>query len=108
MASKQKKKKIIKRILLILIISLIFLLTILTMMNLEVITKIKNLSKKPTLFIIPDECSLILSNIVHKIKNEDECKIVCINECVMREMKFHESEFVIGNNSCHTCNCYCK
>ena len=103
---KRKKERRIKKILIIIFV-LIVLLLILLIVEYSTLN-LGFLIKKPKLFVIKDECSLILNNIIHKMKNGDECRIVCRNECELRKMSFHNSEFIEGNNSCHTCNCYCK
>jgi len=58
-------------------------------------------------FSIDDECSLIMGSILHNIRDGGECKIKCANNCEIREMTFHDSEFFLQNASCHTCDCYC-
>jgi len=105
MALKQKKSA--KKILIITIVLLILLLIILLLVQKGAIDYLKNLNKKPKLFIINDECSLIYS-IIHKINNDGECKVVCANNCNFRKMKYQDSELIKSNNSCYICNCYCK
>jgi hypothetical protein len=65
-------------------------------------------SSGPELIVIEDECSIMLNNIIHQIKDEGGCRIMCSAECEIRNMKFHHSEFIFKDNSCHTCNCYCN
>ncbi len=55
-----------------------------------------------------DECSLIMGNLIHNIRDLGDCKIKCNDNCEIRGLEFHDSEFVFQNSSCHTCDCYCK
>jgi len=106
MKKSQKVKKSIKIISVIAFILVILLIVLLIRYYNP--TLLNKITKKPRLFIIKDECSMILGNIIHKIKNEDECKIFCRNDCELRKIDFYNSELIKSNNSCHTCNCYCK
>jgi hypothetical protein len=63
---------------------------------------------EPELIIINDECSMMFNSIVHQIKDEGGCRIMCNAECEVRKMEFHHSKFIFKENSCHICNCYCK
>src|SRR3989338_1359390 len=101
MEKKGKKKKLIGKILIVILILFIILIILLLIQYKKLDLSI--LTRKPQLFIIKDECSLILGNIIHKIKNGDECKIFCRNECILRKIEFYNSEFIESNNSCHTC-----
>jgi len=109
----QKKKwqkvkfKRTTKIFLIAIIILSLALVSLLLVQLQKNLHIENIFKEPELFVIRDECSLIFNNIIHEIKNEGECTIICKNECEMRDKIFHDSEFVKKEDSCHICNCYC-
>ena len=107
---KEKKigKKKLNRIFLIILIMLLAVLCVSLLVQFQEKSIIKNPFKKPELFVIKDECSVIFNNIVHEIKNAGECRIFCRNECGIREKEIYDSEFVESNNSCHTCNCYCK
>jgi len=69
---------------------------------------VKKPFEKPHLIEIRDECSFILGNLVHQIRDETDCNLRCNNFCNMEETKFISSEFVYSNNSCHSCDCYCK
>lgn len=105
--TKRKKKKTSKKIF-ILILLLSILLIILLIAQLDLITYLKNIKKEPELFVIKDECALILNNLIHQIKTEGECKIKCEHNCDIREKNFHDSEFIEKNDDCNICNCYCK
>ncbi|MCK4997500.1 hypothetical protein KAS08_04295 [Candidatus Pacearchaeota archaeon] len=59
-------------------------------------------------FSIDDECSIIMGNLIHNIRDGGDCKIKCVNNCEIRELDFYDSEFTFENSSCHTCDCYCK
>ena len=103
----EERKKLTKIVLVIIITLSIFVLALLLIQQ-GILEDIKRKMSEPKLFEIEDECSLILNRIIHKIKNEGECKITCRNECGLRKMNFYSSEFIEKENACHTCNCYCK
>ncbi|MBD3253216.1 hypothetical protein GF386_05770 [Candidatus Pacearchaeota archaeon] len=106
--TKKKSRKKINKIILITIIVLIVILATLLIFQFGIFKYVKNITKEPRLFVIRDECSLILGNILHQIKSNGECKIFCRNNCNLREMNYHNSEFIEKEGSCHICNCYCK
>lgn len=58
-------------------------------------------------FSVPDECSLVMGNLIHQMKNDADCKIRCHGECQVREMDFVNHSFTEKFDSCHTCDCYC-
>ena len=108
---KKKNKKIKKRSLKFILIVLIVLLVVLSFflfLQFSEKTPWENFSKKPKLIVIEDECSLIFNRIIHEIKNSGECRIACINECRIRGEEIYNSKFIESNDSCNTCNCYCK
>lgn len=67
-----------------------------------------HLFSKPVLTEITDECSIIFGNLVHQIRDSDDCTIRCQNKCVLLDSDFHHIEFISNQNSCNVCNCYCK
>lgn len=93
-------------IILIIILSVVFFILLIAQSSFS--EYINNLFKKPKMFNINDECSLIFNNIVHKIKNEGDCKISCRNQCQLKNMNFYNMNFTSKSNSCNTCYCYCK
>ena len=64
--------------------------------------------EKPHLIELDDECSLIMGNLVHQIRDETDCNLRCNNECNMEDTKLKSSEFSLATNGCNTCSCYCK
>ena len=72
--------------------------------------KIWKIFEKKEIKIIPiaDKCSILFENILHPIKDEAGCENSCRSECLTRDMKFYKSEFSFNQDSCNTCNCYCK
>ena len=62
----------------------------------------------PEKFDVVDECSLIMGNIIHNMRDEGDCKIKCENNCDFREMDYLNSSFTFKETSCHTCECWCK
>ena len=107
MKKKRKTRKLTKTIVMI-IIAFSILLIILLIIQSHILDLFTDLFKEPELFIIRDECSLIVGQIIHEMKNEGDCKIMCTNNCILRDMKYYNSSFIQKINSCHTCNCYCK
>jgi hypothetical protein len=105
---KKPKKRLIKLVLIILTIILILVLLMTLVIQYNFINNFKNLQPKEKIFLIKDECSLILGQIIHQIRDKDECRIRCINECRLENLNIKKSDFVLGNNSCHACNCFCK
>lgn len=104
---KENPAKIIKLIIiLIIILSVIFFILLIIQSQLS--ESINNMFKKPKMFNINDECSLIFNNIVHQIKNNGDCKIRCRNYCQLKNMNFYNINFTSESNSCNICNCYCK
>lgn len=65
-------------------------------------------SSSPQEFDILDECSLIMGNLVHQIRDGAECRIKCVNECDVREMEFVEFVFSEGVGECNSCDCWCE
>lgn len=59
-------------------------------------------------FNIPDNCGVILGNLLHEIKNEDDCNIRCHNECGLRSLNYNSINFSQGGESCHSCECFCE
>lgn len=104
----KKNLKKTKKILLILMISIAVLILILLYFNATSSDGFNSLFDKPEKITIEDRCSLVMGQLFHEIKNEDECRIKCKSNCEVRGKNFAESEFIKNNNSCHTCNCYCK
>jgi hypothetical protein len=109
---KKKIRKVNRRPQSRIFIGSIVLLSLLLIALLFIEFDLKNffekLSKKPELFVIQDKCSLIFKNIIHQIRDKEECSNLCRNECSIRDKKIHSSEFIESNSSCHTCNCYCR
>ena len=100
-----RRRKFFKKILRVLYI-LIIVLILLILINLKVW---ENLGKKEVKMIpLIDKCSVLFSNILHTIKDEWSCENYCRAECTTRNMKFYNSEFFPGLETCNTCNCYCK
>ena len=57
---------------------------------------------------IIDECSVMMNDIIHLIKNEGNCRLMCLNECNLRDLKFIESEFIERTGNCNECYCSCR
>ena len=71
-------------------------------------SKIEKRFRDPVLFNIDDECSYIMGNIVHQIRDTADCSIRCHNQCIMIDSSVKDVEFFTNEGSCNTCKCYCK
>jgi len=110
---KNKKKHVLhKKTMLVIILFLALFLTILSLILLVQFNFIKNplekISLKERIFEIKDECSLIVGQLIHTIKDESTCEIKCKTNCDAFDMNFQNSEFTEKNEDCHTCKCTCK
>ncbi len=63
---------------------------------------------EPEFFSVKDECSLIMGNLVHQIRDDGECRIRCVNECDVRDMDFVKFEYEGKDNDCNSCGCWCN
>ncbi|MDA3836627.1 MAG: hypothetical protein PF542_03315 [Nanoarchaeota archaeon] len=64
--------------------------------------------EKPHSVDVRDECSLIMGNLVHQIRDDNDCSLRCKNTCGMEDTEYVNSSFIAAEADCHTCNCYCK
>ena len=107
---KNKKKQKFKNLYVVIILLVIFLLVLSLVLLIEmniIKNPIENFNLHPKLFTIKDDCTMIVGNIIHKIKDEGGCEMACKTECGVRDMSFHSSEFIMSERDCHSCNCYC-
>gem|GEM_PF-1368182 len=105
MDKSKKRRKLINKVL---IIILILIGAIMILLLIEYYPEITSFRKDAEVYLIEDECGLVAGNLIHQIKDEGECKIKCRNECEVRKKEFYNSEFILRENACHVCNCYCK
>jgi len=112
--SRSNKHKLTKKSLLVIIALLFISLAVLALFLLSEFGVIQNFSflkdfsLEPQLFTLKDECSLIVGQLIHTIKDPESCELKCKNNCNIREMKFHDSEFTERQSDCHKCECYCR
>jgi hypothetical protein len=104
---KRKKSKTIK-IMMIFLIFLVIAFVIILLLDFGALDSFVKMFKEPKKYNVNDKCSLIMNNILHQIKNTDDCKIRCKDECNLRTLEYYSSDFEAMNNSCNTCECYCK
>ena len=90
------------------ILFIILGILIISLISINVNWKNVSILNKKELVVIPDECSVLFNTIVHKIKDESGCSVACKTECESDDKKYVEVEFILNQNSCNTCNCYCK
>ena len=117
-----KKKKIVKKrkhkikkkhfmyskVFLGLMVAFVLLVVVLSFVEFVNFSDVLSVFDKPTVVEIPDECSLIMGNLVHQIRDEDDCSIRCYNECILEEKERKSSEFIYNEGGCHECFCSCK
>lgn len=61
----------------------------------------------PEYFAVKDECSLMMGNLIHQIRDDGECRNRCVNECSVQEMDFVKFSFEAKNDDCSLCGCWC-
>ena len=100
-----KRKRKIKNLL-----KIILLLTAILMILILINIKFWKYFDKEDIKIVSlqDRCSIMFENILHTIKDDSGCENYCRAECITRDMSFYKSEFEAMEDSCNTCNCYCK
>ncbi len=107
-----KKRFISKKIVIItisvLLIALAFILIYLGFEYGVLTNPLELINKKTKFYSVKDECSLILGNLIHSIKDEGICQAKCKTYCETRELNYQNSEFILKENDCNLCNCYCK
>jgi hypothetical protein len=101
-------KKEIRKILYLVVLILIIIFLILASIQFGLFNFFKKIYSKPEMFIIPDDCSVYFGTIIHKIKTEGDCGIYCTNECTLRKMDYSNIEFKGSDETCNSCNCFCK
>ena len=103
---KKSRKGIFITIILFIILLVLVILTLLFQLNI-IKNPFKNFNSKPQLFSIKDECSLIVGKLIHNIKDEGSCQLMCKLNCNVRNLNFYNSEFKEIEKDCNECNCYC-
>lgn len=63
--------------------------------------------KNEKTFRVADECSLVMNNLLHEIKTEDSCRVMCFEECAIRNLNYNDYSFKFNDNACHECICTC-
>lgn len=101
----RKKKKFSKKVI---IITIFLVLTLLVLLAIQYEVWNINITKKIKKVEVKDECSIMVGRLIHQISNSDECKLKCLAECDTNKMKLYNSEFLVKNNSCNNCECYCR
>lgn len=102
---RKKNPKLSKTISQVLIILLIILLLVI-LINLKFWKYFEK--KEVEIVSLEDRCSVMFNSILHTIKDESGCENYCRAECFTRKSDFYKVEFYLSEDSCNTCNCYCK
>jgi hypothetical protein len=105
---KGKKSRLLLTGLIVLLIALIALVGILLLQLGVVDNPFTNLHFQPKEFIIKDECSMIVGNLIHSIQDEGVCEQKCKTDCDVRDMFYYDFEFTEKMGDCHECKCYCR
>jgi hypothetical protein len=105
MAKKRVVKKINKKVIFALFAGAGVLVLVLVGLIMSSLGFFKN--SELEMFTLKDECSLVMGNLIHQIRDGGECRIKCVNECDVRNMDFVEFEFLGKNNDCNSCECWC-
>ncbi len=107
-----QRSKVSKKFLLSIIFCLFVLLILIVPLLLIQLNIIQNpalfLSKKVQNFIIKDECSLVVGQLIHNIKDEGSCQLSCITRCNTYKLKYYNSTFKENVGDCNSCDCACK
>ncbi|MFH1290670.1 MAG: hypothetical protein ABIH92_04650 [Nanoarchaeota archaeon] len=104
---KKRRSKVFPVVIVILLVALVVLVPVLLVQGGYVDNPFEDFNAEPQLFLIKDECSVIVGNLIHTMNDEDDCSLKCKNECGVREMEFYESHFIQREGDCHMCECYC-
>jgi hypothetical protein len=95
----------------ILIIILILIILLLVLSVLEFFPEKIPSNSEEKLINIQDKCGIILGNLIHEIRDKEDCDLRCFNECNIQNLEKVKIEFSNTpkeNNSCYQCDCYCK
>lgn len=103
---KKNSEKTSKKILRLAIIILFLVLVGLLLMQFCPLEEIFKKASVETV-IIEDKCSLILGSVIHQIKDDASCFIMCKNECAVRGKNIKDHRFSSLNESCNSCLCNC-
>jgi len=104
---KRKRSKVVPVFMVILAVVLVVLVVYLLVESGVVESPFENVHIQPQKFLIRDECARIVGNLMHTIDDEEGCEQKCKTDCGVREMSFHDSEFIGRVSDCHLCDCYC-
>ncbi len=84
-------------------------LIIALLINMRVISNPFTFTEKEVIaYSIPDECSLIVGQLIHTVETEDVCEQRCKTNCQIREKEYVQHEFSLVPNDCNQCTCYCE
>jgi hypothetical protein len=106
--NKRKGRKKLIKIIYVIIFILVLIAIILLARELLPSWAIRNPWKAPELHPIKDLCFPMVNYISHTIGDEEQCRIMCRNECTVRKEQIASSEFIPQTTECNVCNCYCK
>lgn len=104
---KPKKKNLISVIILLSLLILGLILVLLVRLDL-----IKNpfyiINRSSQEFVIKDECTLVVGQLIHTIEQEETCELRCKSNCDIRELEYVSHTFTSIDRDCNSCNCVCK
>jgi|SRR3989344_1854241 len=105
---KNPKLKIKSKLVFYSIIALFIIILVLIFFQFGFADRVKTYFKNPTLYTLKGECYLIANNLIYELNQESDCRMKCINHCWVVRSEFVNSSFLIQQNTCNSCDCYCK
>ena len=99
----KKQKKLIKK-LFVLVGVLILVLLVLLGIEFNFFDSFSNFFKGSEKIVIEDNCGVVVGNLIHEIKSEENCRIRCINECELLSKDFLSVEFRMPEGFCYECD----
>ena len=103
----QRNDKLTKIVLLVLCVFTLALL-IMILINFGAFKLVQSALVPQKPIVIYGQCYAMFNTIIYQINNEEDCKKQCTDNCWVLKESYRSSQFVLTNNSCNICNCYCR
>lgn len=105
---KSWKSSLVVTILIVLLVVLVILVPVLLYQLGMISNPFKNLHLESKEFVVRDDCSMIVGNLIHSIQDQDVCGQKCRTDCGVRNLFYQDSKFTERPGDCNECKCYCK
>ena len=107
-SKKRSKKKIFhySRYIIAIVIILVIIVIALILIEGDIASDFKTPKVKE--IQLTDKCTLVLGNLIHQIKNEEDCILQCKRECTAQDMNYQNVAFEFRESDCHNCKCFCN